>query len=113
MLKTSLEALGRELLDGARGNSADRASRTVVGGHEHVLRQTVIALTAGSELSEHENPGEASLFVLVGRIVLRSGSDSWDGRPGDLIEIPPARHSVHATDDAVILLTAVPHADRA
>lgn len=111
MLKTSLDALGRELLDDARAQGAGRASRTVVGGHEHVMRQTVIALTAGSELSEHDNPGEASLVVLSGRIVLTAGADTWNGRTGDLLEIPPSRHSVQATEDAVFLLSAVPHGE--
>jgi len=29
----------------------------VVGGHERVLRQTVIALVKGAALAEHANPG--------------------------------------------------------
>jgi len=45
----------------------------VWGGHEHVLRQTLIALTAGSSMSEHENPGEATLQVISGRVRLVSG----------------------------------------
>jgi quercetin dioxygenase-like cupin family protein len=108
MIKHSLDALGRELLEQAQRAPADRASRTVVGGHEHVMRQTVLALAAGTSLAEHDNPGEATLVVLRGRIVLRSGADSWDARTGDLLEIPQARHSVEAAEDAVILLTAVP-----
>ena len=31
-------------------------SHTVYGGHEHVLRQTLIALAAGQSLEEHANP---------------------------------------------------------
>lgn len=31
--------------------------------------------------------------------------DSWDGRPGDLIVIPQAQHSVEAPRDSAILLT--------
>jgi quercetin dioxygenase-like cupin family protein len=108
VLKTSLEALGRELLEEARRSSAHRAARTVVGGHERTMRQTLLALVEDAELEEHENPGEASLFVVSGRLVLRAGSDSWDGRAGDLIEIPQTRHSVAAHGDAVFLLTAVP-----
>jgi len=38
-------------------------AHTVYGGHEHVLRQTVIALVGGSRLEEHENPGEATGHV--------------------------------------------------
>ena len=75
------------------------------GGHEHILRQTVIALQAGFRLDEHENPGEATVFVLKGRISLASGEVSWDGSAGDLLIVPQARHSVHALEDSAILLT--------
>jgi quercetin dioxygenase-like cupin family protein len=110
MQKMSLDALAREQLEAARRSSAGRAAETVYGGHEHALRQTVIALKAGSGLDEHENPGEATLQVLTGRVTLTSGGDSWQGRSGDLIIIPDARHAVHADEDSAILLTAVPRA---
>jgi hypothetical protein len=58
MEKLSLDALARELMKSATAAPAGRASRTVFGGHERVLRQTLMALTAGSSMSEHENPGE-------------------------------------------------------
>ena len=80
----------------------------VVGGHEHAMRQTVIALIAGAELAEHENPGEASVFVIRGRVRLDSDGDSWEARTGDLIEVPPKRHALAALEDSVVLLTAVP-----
>jgi quercetin dioxygenase-like cupin family protein len=69
------------------------------------IRQTLVALTAGSALAEHENPGEATAHVLSGRIRLGAGDDSWEGRRGDFIAIPPARHSLLAVEDAVVLLT--------
>jgi quercetin dioxygenase-like cupin family protein len=108
MVKHSVDALARELLEQARRVPAGRASRTLVGGHEQAMRQTVVALLDGQELAEHDNPGQATLLVLRGRVVLHAGTDTWDGRVGDLIEIPPARHSVAATEDAVVLLSAVP-----
>ena len=54
MEKSSLTALAREQLRMAKQAPSGRSADTVYGGHEHVLRQTVIALTAGRELSEHE-----------------------------------------------------------
>jgi quercetin dioxygenase-like cupin family protein len=108
MQKLSLDALAREQLDLAQRAPARRASTTVVGGHERALRQTLIALLAGSSLDEHENPGEASLIVLRGRVELSTGSDHWDARVGDLMEIPSARHSLLAHEDSAVLLTAVP-----
>ena len=68
MTKLSLDAVAREQHERAAGSSGGRSAETVYGGHERSLRQTVIALTAGSELSEHENPGEATLIVLSGRV---------------------------------------------
>jgi quercetin dioxygenase-like cupin family protein len=106
--KFSLDAIAREQLEAAARADSARASTTVVGGHEHVMRQTVIALTAGAVLAEHENPGEASIYVIVGRVDLQVGKDSWQARTGDLVEIPPARHSLRAIEDSAVLLTAVP-----
>jgi quercetin dioxygenase-like cupin family protein len=105
MRKLSLDALAREHLQRARTSRAGRSAETVFGGHEQTLRQTVIAMTAGTTLAEHENPGEATAHVLSGRIRLGSGKDSWEGRKGDLILIPPARHDLHAIQDSVVLLT--------
>jgi quercetin dioxygenase-like cupin family protein len=105
MEKFSLDALAREQLELAVSSPSGRSARTVYGGHEHVLRQTLIALTAGSSLAEHDSPGEATLVVLRGRLRLRAGETVWDGRSGDLIVIPAARHSLEAVDDAVVLLT--------
>lgn len=105
MHKLSLDALAREHLERAHTSTAHRSAETVFGGHENVLRQTVVALTAGASLSEHENPGEATAHVLSGRVRLGSGGDSWEGRKGDLIIIPPARHDLHAIEDSVVLLT--------
>jgi quercetin dioxygenase-like cupin family protein len=108
MQKQSLEALGREQMEAAGRSRAARSATTVVGGHEHVMRQTLVALKAGAELSEHENPGEATLLCLRGRVDLTAGADTWQARDGDLVEIPQARHGVKAIEDSIILLTAVP-----
>src|SRR3954470_4779306 len=105
MNKVSLDAIARERLGEATASSSGRSSETVVGGHEKVLRQTVLALRAGSELKEHENPGEASVHVLRGRVTLTAGTTSWDGRSGDLLVVPDQRHSLVAHEDSVILLT--------
>ena len=105
MQKTSLTALARHELQSAVDASSGRSSKTVYGGHEHVLRQTVVALRSGESLGEHENPGEATIFVLHGRVELTAGDSSWSGWLGDLLIVPDAPHSVTALEDAVILLT--------
>jgi quercetin dioxygenase-like cupin family protein len=105
MEKSSLTALARQQLELAQNASSGRSSSTVYGGHEHVLRQTLIALAAGQKLDEHENPGEATVHVLSGRVRLGSGPTSWEGSPGDLLIVPNARHTLEALEPAVVLLT--------
>ncbi len=101
----SLQALAREQQERAAAASSGRSARTVWGGHDHVLRQTLIALTANTAMSEHENPGEATLQVMIGRVRLDADGNQWEGRQGDLLLIPPSRHSLLALEDAVVLLT--------
>jgi len=101
----SLVELGEAQLAAARGSGSGRAAVTVHGGHEHDLRQTLIALVGGRTLGEHESPGEATLQVLSGRVRLSADGESWDGGAGDYLVIPPARHDLQALEDAVVLLT--------
>jgi quercetin dioxygenase-like cupin family protein len=101
----SLTSLAEEKLAEARQAHSGRAAHTIHGGHDHELRQTVMALLAGHELSEHDSPGQASLQVLQGHVQLTTGEDAWDGKAGDYIVIPPQRHSLQALDDSVVMLT--------
>ena len=107
MQSTSLASLADVLTETARSTRSGRAAHTVHGGSDHDLRQTVLALLAGHDLAEHNSPGEATLQVLRGRVRLDAGDDSWEGATGDVVTIPPARHSLTALIDAVILLTVV------
>ncbi len=105
MEKSSLTALARQQLKVAREASSGRSAQTVYGGHEHVLRQTLIALATGQMLDEHENPGEATVHVLHGRVRLATDDTSWEGSPGDLLIVPDARHTLEALEAAAVLLT--------
>ena len=104
MQRISLDALARQQMELAATHSG-HAADTVVGGHERVLRQTVIGLIEGAELAEHENLGEATVLVLHGRVRMSSGGQSWEGRAGDLLKVPDARHSLLALTDSAVLLT--------
>lgn len=105
MQKESLTALVRHHLEAASSASSGRSAHTIYGGHQHALRQTLIALRAGSCLDEHENPGEATIQILHGRVTLVSGEDRWNGSPGDLMTIPDAVHALEAVEDSAVLLT--------
>ncbi|MEU8655362.1 LuxR family transcriptional regulator [Actinoplanes philippinensis] len=91
-----MTALIQEHLALARDASSGRSAHTVYGGHTRTLRQTLIALTGGRRLDDHENPGEATLHVLHGRVRLTTG---------DLLIIPDARHALEALEDSAVLLT--------
>ena len=105
MRKMSLDAVAREQLKNAKDNSSRRSARTVYGGHEHVLRQSVIALAEGAMINDHISPGEATLYVLQGRVRLTAGKDSWECRTGDLLDMPDDRQSLTAMESSVVLLT--------
>ncbi|WP_327205353.1 cupin domain-containing protein [Rhodococcus opacus] len=86
-----------------------RAKRkAVVGGREHALRHTLIALTAGTQTSGHHIHGEATVYILNGRVELTAGGTREGGRPGDLRTIAVAQpHRLEAVEDSVVLLTVV------
>ena len=105
MEKFSLTALARQQLELAQRAPSGRSASTVYGGHEHTLRQTMIALDAGQLLEEHENPGEATVHVLHGRVRLAAGNTFWEGSSGDLLIVPDARHTLEALEASAVLLT--------
>ena len=59
----NLTTLADEELAAARSARSGRTARTIHGGRQHALRQTVIALTGGSALADHHSPGEPTLQV--------------------------------------------------
>jgi quercetin dioxygenase-like cupin family protein len=105
MRAQSLTDLADEHLAAAHTTASGRSARTIVGGHDRVLRQTLIALAAGHRLDEHENPGEATVHVLRGQVRMATGEDTHDANAGDLLLVPDARHSLEALADSVVLLT--------
>jgi len=108
---TDLHALAEELLGTATAEHSGRAGRTLAHPVDG-LRQTVIALRADAELGEHESPGPASVLVLRGRVRLVAGETSVSLPAHHVSPVPDRRHSLHAEEDSVVLLSvAVP--DRA
>jgi len=108
MSTVDVDQLSAELLDRAARGSAHRAASTLphpVDG----LRQTLIALLGGAELGEHESPGPASLLVLRGRVRLLAGDGTVELGALEFTPIPDRRHSLHAEEDSVVLLSvAIP-----
>ncbi len=100
-----LNALAEEHLTAARASAHGRSAHLLI--QEPPLRQTVIALTSGSALDEHNAPPAASLLVLRGTVRLTAGSGDAELPAGTLHPIPQERHGLLALEDAVVLLTAV------
>jgi quercetin dioxygenase-like cupin family protein len=99
-----LQALQDELAQRAAKERSGRAARKLPNPVD-VLRQTVIALRAGTQLGEHDSPGPASLQVLRGRVRLVAGDDIIEVGPHELSPVPDRRHSLHADEDTVVLLS--------
>ena len=100
----NLELLADELMKQAADDHAGRAARTLphpVDG----LRQTLIAISDGAGLREHNSPGPASLLVLRGAALLIAGEYTVRLTVGDHTPIPPRRHALTAEGDTVILLS--------
>ncbi|NEB81926.1 LuxR family transcriptional regulator [Streptomyces sp. SID14478] len=100
-----LSPMADELLAEAPGTPSDRSAKTVYGGHGIALGQTMIALAAGATLSDHQNPGDATVLVIRGHVRLTMEGKSLDGVPHDLLHVPNANHGLEAVEDSVILLT--------
>lgn len=107
MTTTSLTELAVEQLQIAGGAASGRSAHTVFGGHDQILRQTLIAIIGGHALADHDSPGEATLQVLSGAVRMVEESQSHDMVSGDIMAIPGARHRLEAVEDAVVLLTVV------
>lgn len=104
----SFELLADELVTEAATAPAGRAARTIFGGRGSRLRQTMIALSAGVRLDEHQNPGEATLLVVRGRVAMGWQGGTRFAAAGDFLVVHDGPHWVTADEVSVFLLTAVP-----
>ncbi|MEU1086389.1 cupin [Streptomyces sp. NPDC005576] len=100
-----LNALADEHLAAARNSPHGRSAHRLL--QQPPLRQTVIALTSGSALDEHNAPLAASLLVLRGAVRITAPSGDVELTAGGLGPLPRERHGLLALEDAVVLLTTV------
>lgn len=98
-------ALGQEQLARAKENPHGRSAHTFL--RVGPLRQAVIALTAGTTLSDHRAPPEVSVHLLWGRVRIVSDEETLALVTGYIAPIPERRHSVEADEDSVYILTSV------
>jgi quercetin dioxygenase-like cupin family protein len=102
---TSLAITAKAHIERARAAAHGRSAHTVRGGHDRTLRQTVVALRAGTTLNEHHSPREATLQVLTGRVRLSSDTQDVEAVAGDLLPVPGVAHTLDAVEDSALLLT--------
>jgi len=98
-----LTELADALLADLPNHPAGRTAKTIMSGT--VMRAVVVALRDGQEMSEHDSPPAATIFMISGRATLRAGEREWPLSPGQLMQVPPQRHSVQAQADSAFLLT--------
>ncbi len=102
---TSLTDTAEAHVRRARAAAHGRSAHTVHGGHDRALRQTVVALRAGTTLNEHNSTREATLQVLVGRVRLTISTQAAEAVAGDLLTVPTEAHTLDAIEDSALLLT--------
>lgn len=98
-----LSELADTLIADLRNHPSGRSAKTILSGT--VMRAVVIALKDGAEMAEHDSPPAATLYVIKGKVTMQAGDRDWTVYPGQLVPLPPQRHSVHAHADSAILLT--------
>lgn len=77
-VSVNLKALAEELLNKAAGTESGRATHVFRAVPGDSLLQVLLVLKDGKELSKHENPGEALLHVLSGKVRLTADDDSLE-----------------------------------
>lgn len=102
-----LMELAESLIADLHNHPSGRSARTILSGTS--MRAVVIALKDGTEMSEHDSPAAATLYLIKGKVTLRAGDREWPVYPGQLIPIPPQRHAVEAHADSAMLLTVALH----
>jgi quercetin dioxygenase-like cupin family protein len=102
---TSLANTAQARMEHARAAAHGRSAHTVHGGHDRALRQTVVALRAGTTLHEQHSTREATLQVLAGHVRLTTGTQALGAVAGDLLTVPAEAHTLDAVEDSALLLT--------
>lgn len=106
MQRVCIESLAKQQLKLAACQPGRRvAADTVVGGHERVLRQTVVAVTEGNRLGQQSNCVESTAYVISGELRMTAGDSSSIVHSGDLVKIPGTSWDLQAVADSAVLLS--------
>ena len=108
MHSTKLTALIEEQITLAgQGDTSGRSAKTLHGGKDKALRQTLVVMLAGHRMDEHVSPGEATVLVLGGTLKVHTAEQQIELGEGDFLVVPAERHSVDAIEDSAFILTVI------
>ncbi|MBW3659001.1 MAG: hypothetical protein KY457_10210 [Actinobacteria bacterium] len=105
-LPVSLRDLATRVIGEARSSDSGNAALTLTPTTSGAVKQTVIAVTAGSSIGPDHWNGPATVQVLSGRATVGGdtvGEGEWTVVDGEAAEIS-------ADDDLAVLLTVAPNA---
>jgi quercetin dioxygenase-like cupin family protein len=100
-----LRAETDRLLQALPDEASGRLAHTLAPGAGAPLKQTLIALLAGTRLQDHRAPGQATILVLAGRVRLTVGDDESALPANRWAPVPAEVHGLVADEDSVALLT--------
>src|SRR5699024_1599926 len=90
----------QKAIDTVRAADNGRHAELII--NDGPLRQTVIALTTGTELAEHNSPPAASIHVIHGALRI-TGEEPTVIEGGEIEALTHFRHAVEAIEDTVFL----------
>lgn len=93
------------LRDSAQSAVARRAGSTVYRGDG--VRQTMVVILAGEHMAEHWSPQEGFIHVMEGKVLLHGRDRNWEIAAGQMLPLPPEKHSVTAVEDSTLTLTVL------
>lgn len=99
----ALEAIGKELRQGAPYEKVGKNSRSLV--RSQALSMVLMALKTGSQLKEHHAPGPATAIVLEGEVAFSSGQDEQLLKSHESVVFSAdLEHGLRACQDSLVLL---------
>lgn len=101
------DLIEEQIVLAGEGDTSGRSAKTLHGGKDRALRQTLVVMLAGHRMDEHVSPGEATVLVLGGTLVVHTPDQQIELREGDFLIVPAERHSVDAVEDSAFLLTVI------
>jgi len=80
--------------------------RTQTIAREGGVSLVLMAIEGGDAVREHSTPGATTVTAIRGHVVVTSGGQTMDLRPGQLVLFQPGiRHDLRAQEQSVVLLT--------